>query len=412
MNLAEHLPHLTSFALCLLFMLTLPRLMQRLGLPGPIGFILTGIVLGPQVLGVLKPDWPVLVWFAEMGKLLLMFLVGFDIELSEFARARNKSALFGAFTFACPFLLGVVVARIAGYSWNACALVGSILAPHTLLGLPMVKDAGLSDREPVLVTVGGTVLTDILSILVLAICLSIHLEGFSAAKLAIQLVELAIYVPAVLFGLSWIARFFLRRYGTSKSARIVILFMIMAAAAQGAEWIHLEGIIGALLAGIAAKSAFEGTPTEDTLEVISHSLFIPAFFIAAGFLIDFKVFFNTLSHGPLFVAVIVGGLLAAKWLAAQGAGRLLGYPSADRRIMFALSVPHVAATLAVALVAYGARNAAGERLIDEPVLNTTIVLVIVTSFAGLVWAGRASAAIRTAEGVSSPSLSSSTGTTA
>lgn len=96
MNLAEHLPHLTSFALCLLFMLTLPRLMQRLGLPGPIGFILTGIVLGPQVLGVLKPDWPVLVWFADMGKLLLMFLVGFDIELSEFARARNKSALFGA----------------------------------------------------------------------------------------------------------------------------------------------------------------------------------------------------------------------------------------------------------------------------------------------------------------------------
>src|SRR5215470_6199153 len=107
MNLADYLPHLTSFALCLLFMLTLPRLMNRFGLPGPIGFIITGIVLGPQVLGVLKPDWPVLHWFADMGKLLLMFLVGFDIELAEFSRARNKSALFGVFTFAFPFLLGV-----------------------------------------------------------------------------------------------------------------------------------------------------------------------------------------------------------------------------------------------------------------------------------------------------------------
>jgi Kef-type K+ transport system membrane component KefB len=378
-------------------MLTLPRLMQRLGLPGPIGFIITGIVLGPQVLGVLRPTWPVLIWFADMGKLLLMFLVGFDIELSEFARARNKSALFGAFTFTCPFFLGVVVARIAGYSWNASALVGSILAPHTLLGLSVVKEAGLADRESVLVTVGATVFTDILSILVLAVCLSIHLAGFSATAIAIQLVELAIYVPAVLVGLSWVARFFLRRYGTSKSTRIVILFMLMAVAAQGAEWIHMEGIIGALLAGIAAKSAFKGTPTEDTLEVISHSLFIPAFFIAAGFLIDFRVFFATLQHDPLLVAGIVGGLLAAKWLAAQGAGRLLGYPSKDRAMMFALSVPHVAATLAVALVAFGAMNSAGARLIDEPVLNATIVLVIVTSFAGLIWASRASAAIRTAE---------------
>jgi len=332
-----------------------------------------------------------------MGKLLLMFLVGFDIELSEFSRARNKSALFGAFTFTFPFFVGVGVALIAGYSWNACALVGSILAPHTLLGLPVVKESGLASRESVLVTVGATVFTDILSILVLAVCLSIHLTGFSATALAIQLIELAIYVPAVLVVLSWIARFFLRRYGTSKSARIIILFMIMAAAAQGAEWIHLEGIIGALLAGIAAKSAFKGTPTEDTLEVISHSLFIPAFFIAAGFLIDFRVFFATLRHDPLLVAGIVGGLLAAKWLAAQGAGRLLGYPSKDRAIMFALSVPHVAATLAVALVAFGAMNAAGVRLIDEPVLNATIVLVIVTSFAGLVWVGRASAAIRTSE---------------
>jgi Kef-type K+ transport system membrane component KefB len=342
-----------------------------------------------------------------MGKLLLMFLVGFDIELAEFARARNKSALFGAFTFGFPFLLGILVARIGGYSWGTCALVGSILSPHTLLGLPVVKEAGVADRESVLVTVGATVFTDILSILVLAVCLSIHLEGFSATNLAIQLVELAIYVPAVLIGLSWIARFFLRRYGTSKSARIIILFLIMAVAAQGAEWIHLEGIIGALLAGIAAKSAFAGTPTEDTLEVISHSLFIPAFFIAAGFLIDFKVFFATLQHHPLLVVGIVCGLLAAKWLAAQCAGGLLKYQSEDRRMMFALSVPHVAATLAVALVAYGATNAAGERLIDEPILNATIVLVIVTSFAGLVWAGRASAAIRATKELALPPVPAS-----
>jgi Kef-type K+ transport system membrane component KefB len=326
-----------------------------------------------------------------------MFLAGFEIDMAEFARARNKSALFGVFTFTAPFLFGALVAWSAGYSWNACALVGSILASHTLLGLPVVKEAGLSNRESVLVTVGATVFTDILSILVLAICLPIHLAGFSTSMLAVELGELAIYVPAVLFGLSWIARFFLHHFGASKSARIVIFFLLMAAAAQAAEWIQLEGIIGAFLAGIAAKRAFAGTPTEDTLEVISNSLFIPVFFVSAGFLIDFKIFFATLVGHPLLVAGIVGGLLGGKWLAAQGAGRLLGYSAADRRMMFALSVPQVAATLAVALVAYHTKNAAGARLIDEPVLNATIVLVIVTCFAGLVWAGRACTAIRATE---------------
>jgi Kef-type K+ transport system membrane component KefB len=401
MNLAEQLPPLTRFAIALLFILTLPRLMQRFRLPGPIGFIITGIILGPQVLGMLRPDGPVIMFLSDMGKLLLMFLAGFEIDMAEFARARKKSALFGVFTFSCPFLLGALVALSAGYSWNACALIGSILASHTLLGLPVVKEAGLSNRESVLVTIGATVFTDILSILVLAICLPIHLSGFSVSTLAIELGELAIYVPAVLFGLSWVARFFLNRYGDSKSTRIVIFFLLMAAAAQGAEWIQLEGIIGAFLAGIATKRAFAGSPTEDTLEVISNSLFIPVFFVTAGFLIDFKVFFATLLYHPLLVAGIVGGLLAGKWLAAQGAGRLLDYSPEDRQMMFALSVPQVAATLAVALVAYHAKNAAGERLIDESVLNATIVLVIATSFAGLIWASRACAAIRTASTLSS-----------
>ena len=74
---------------------------------------------------------------------------------------------------------------------------------------------------------------------------------------------------------------------------------------------------------------------------------------------------------------------------AEIAGRLLGYAAADRQLMYGLTIPQVAATLAVALVAYSTRNAAGQRLIDEPVLNATVVLVILSSLIGLVVAGRA-----------------------
>jgi Kef-type K+ transport system membrane component KefB len=383
-----HLPTLTSFALTLMLTLVLPSLMERLRLPGPVGYILAGIILGPQVLAVLNPDGKIVQFFADIGKLLLMFFAGFEVDIEQFNRARRKAATFGLMTFSAPFLLGVAVGWMMGYPPNACAVIGAVLASHTLLGLPVVKAADLVHREAVVVTVGATVFTDLLSIFVLAVCLPIHISGFDPRNVLIELFWLAVYVPAVLIGLSWLAARMLERFGKSKANRALIMLVVMAVAAQGAELIGLEGIIGAFLAGVALKRAFGTTPSDDSLEVMSQTLFIPIFFVAAGFLVDFKVFFATLRDQPLLVLGILGALFGGKWLAAQIAGRALGYRAADRQLMYALTIPQVAATLAVALVAYSTRNAAGQRLIDEPVLNATVVLVILSSLIGLILTGR------------------------
>ena len=69
-------------------------------------------------------------------------------------------------------------------------------------------------------------------------------------------------------------------------------------------------------------------------------------------------------------------------LAALGAQRLIGYTKTEGLLMWSLSLPQVAATLAAALVAYQAKNAAGVRLIDEPVINTVVVLLVATSILG------------------------------
>lgn len=389
MEFLTHLPTLTSFALTLMLTLVLPSLMERLRLPGPVGYILAGIILGPQVLAVLNPDGKIVQFFADIGKLLLMFFAGFEVDIEQFNRARRKAATFGLMTFSAPFLFGVAVGWIMGYPPNACAVIGAVLASHTLLGLPVVKAADLVHREAVVVTVGATVFTDLLSIFVLAVCLPIHISGFDPRNVLIELFWLAVYVPAVLIGLSWLAARMLERFGKNKANRALVMLVVMAVAAQGAELIGLEGIIGAFLAGVALKRAFGSTPSDDSLEVMSQTLFIPIFFVAAGFLVDFKVFFATLRDQPLLVLGILGALFGGKWLAAEIAGRVLGYRTADRQLMYALTIPQVAATLAVALVAYSTRNAAGQRLIDEPVLNATVVLVILSSLIGLILTGRA-----------------------
>lgn len=403
MEFFAHLPMLTAFAFTLMLTLVLPSLMERLRLPGPVGYILAGIILGPQVLSVLNPDGKIVQFFADIGKLLLMFFAGYEVDIEHFNRARRKAATFGLATFAMPFLLGFAVGWAMGYSPNACAVIGAVLASHTLLGLPIVKAAGLMDREPVVVTVGATVFTDLLSIFVLAICLPIHVSGFDPRTVAVELFWLALYVPAVLIGLSWVAAQLLKRLGKNKANRALIMLVVMAVAAQVAEMIGLEGIIGAFLAGVALKKAFGNTPSDDSLEVMSQTLFIPIFFVAAGFLVDFKVFFTTLRQQPLLVVGILAALLGGKWLAAEIVGRVLGYAVTDRQLIYGLTIPQVAATLAVALVAYSTRNTAGQRLIDEPMLNATVVLVILSSLIGLILTQRAARRLRTSGRTITPS---------
>lgn len=400
MEFLTHLPDLTNLALTLMLTLLLPQLMERLRLPGPVGYILAGIILGPSLLAILNPDGKVVNFFADLGKLLLMFFAGFEVDVDQFNRARRKAATFGLLTFACPFLLAAALGASLGYPPVACAVIGAVLASHTLLGLPIIKKYDLMGSEPVVATVGATVFTDMLAILVLAICLPIHVGGVDPTAVAIQLAWLAVYVPGVLIGLSAVAKWLLGALGTSKPARTTIVLMMIAVAAQVAEWIGMEGIIGAFLAGVALKRALGDTKSDDALEVISQTLFIPVFFITAGFLVDFKLFFFTLRDQPLLVVGVLAALFGGKWLAAEAAGRLFGYRAGERSLMFALTLPQVAATLAVALVAYATKNPAGERLIDKPMLNATVVLVIVSSIVGLILAERAAKKVASPTAVS------------
>ena len=89
--------------------------------------------------------------------------------------------VFGLVTFSIHQVVGTAVGLQAGYGWLAALLIGSLMASHTLLGFPIAQRMKLVTDEHVAVTLGGTVLTDLLSLLVLAVCLPIHSSGFSRA---------------------------------------------------------------------------------------------------------------------------------------------------------------------------------------------------------------------------------------
>ena len=387
-NINEHLTLLTRFALAIGLSVLLPKAMERLRLPAVLGFILAGVLLGPNLLGIIKADGPVITLLAEVGKLLFMFFVGFEIDLNEFRKSRNRSLVFGAMTFLLPFLGGVALGRMTGNGWNSSLLIGSLIASHTLLAFPIIQRLGLTSHPAVTMVVGGTIFTDIASMLVLAVTVSVHVAGFSWAFLGKELLELAIYVPLVLFGAGTLAREAIIRFGQQAEVRVMILLVVIAVCAEAAHFIQLEGIVGAFLAGIAIKRAVRGKFSIEQLEVTAHAIFIPAFFITTGFLVNFQLLGKTVVTRPGLVLGLIAALLIGKVLAAWIGKLFFGGTRAETRLVWTLSLPQMAATLASAVVAYKTVNHAGEHLLDESYVNAVLVLVVATCVAGPILAGR------------------------
>jgi Kef-type K+ transport system membrane component KefB len=236
--------------------------------------------------------------------------------------------------------------------------------------------------EPIVVTIGATMLSDTLSLLVFAVCVPLFATGFSASGLAIQLIEIIVFVPIVLFGLSRGGVHLLRKVQDDEETCFLLMLGMLALTALIAQLINLPGIVGAFLAGLAVNAAAKDNPAKTKLEFMGNTLFIPSFFIVTGFLIDPLALIRSLSENSSLAAGIIAALVAGKWLAAETVGRVVGYAPVARRTMWSLTLPQVAATLAATLVAHRTLNAAGRPLLDDQMLDAVLVMVLVTAILG------------------------------
>ena len=396
--LRDHLftmPVLAKFAVGMVMLVIIPRFSRRVHVPVPVGLLLSGVIVGPYVLDIFGTVRPIADFLAELGKLLLMFFAGLEINLELFRRARNRSIALGIATTAFPQVLGTIVGLSFGYAAIPAIVIGSLLASHTLLGLSIVNRLGLGSLEPVTVAVGATVMSDTLSLVVFAICVSIYTTGFSPSGLALLLAEIAGYIVLVLFGLSRLGAYVLKRVENEEDAYFVLMLSIMAIAGVLADAIQLPGIVGAFLAGLAINASAQNAPASVKLEFLSKSLFIPIFFVVTGFLINPVTFVYGIFDNFLLVASIIGALLVGKWIAAWLVGRAFGYNRNEQLTIWSLTLPQVAATLAATLVAHDTLGAAGQRLLDDRMLNVVLVLVFATSVLGPVLTERFAARLTT-----------------
>jgi Kef-type K+ transport system membrane component KefB len=370
------------FSLVLFIILFAPILFSKIKVPHIIGLIIAGVIVGPYALNLLKRDSSI-VLFGTVGLLYIMFLAGLEIDLGEFKKNKNKIAVFGLTTFILPLVFGCLASYyILNYSFLASVLLASMFSTHTLISYPIASRYGVTRNRAVSLTIGGTMITDILALLILAAISGITKEQASVA-FWVQLVLSSLVFAAVVFLLfPIITRWFFKKFDDSVSQYIFILAMVFLASFL-AEAAGLESIIGAFFAGLVLnKFVPHSSPLMNRIDFVGNALFIPFFLLSVGMLVDVSVLIK--GFGALKVAgVIIVVAVATKYLAAVITQKAFKLTNAEGKMIFGLSTSHAAATLAIILVGYNiiiGETVNGEpiRLLNEDVLNGTILLILVS----------------------------------
>ncbi|MGZ8516952.1 MAG: cation:proton antiporter [Chitinophagaceae bacterium] len=363
------------FAIVLFIILLAPILLRKLRIPSIIGLILAGVAVGDHGFNIIAKGSIDL--FGRAGLLYIMFLAGLELDMAGFKKNKYKSLMFGFFTFAIPMGLGFILCQyLLHFNFMASLLVSSMFATHTLVAYPLASRMGITKNEAVTITVGGTIITDTAVLLILAVITG-SVDGELNQAFWLKLSgSFLLFAFGVLFGFPFIGRWFFKKIKDDQTTHFIFVLAMVFLAAWLAELAGIEGIIGAFLAGLALNQLIPHTSVlMNRIEFTGNAIFIPFFLISVGMLVDLRV----LLKGPdaLIVAgALTGMAVATKWLAAFITQKIFRYSATQRNVMFGLSTSHAAATIAVILIGYNIG------LIDENVLNGTIILILVTCMIG------------------------------
>lgn len=352
---------------------------------------MAGAIIGPFGFNLLLRDSSIEL-YGTVGLLYIMFLAGLEIDIAEFKKNSAKSLYFGLVTFIFPLGLGFVVGYyILEFNLISAILLASMFSSHTLIAYPIISKYGVTKNRAVNVSVGGTIITDTLALLVLAIIVGMTTGEVNNEFWMRLSISILVFGLIIMFLFPIIGRWFFKRFDDRISQYIFVLGMVFLGAFL-AEAAGVEPIIGAFLVGLALNPLIPHTsPLMNRIEFVGNALFIPIFLIGVGMLIDFRVFFTDLETIKV-AALMIGVAIISKYIAAWITQKSLGYSKDERRVIFGLSSAQAAATLAVVLVGYNivtnqqeiAEAAAigitimPERLLNESVLNGSILMILVT----------------------------------
>ena len=385
------------FFLVLIIILFAPMILGRLRIPHIIGMILAGVVVGKYGFNILERDSSFEL-FGKVGLYYIMFLAGLEMDMDDFKKNRTKGLIFGMFTFLIPMGLGIWSSMsMLDYGFLTSVLLASMYASHTLIAYPIISRYGLSRQRTVSITIGGTAVTVVLALMVLAVIGGMYKgEDVGGLFWVLLVAKVVLLFGLIIFLMPRISRWFFRTYEDAVMQFIFELAMVFLGGGL-MELVGMEGILGAFLAGLVLNRFVPHvSPLMNRLEFVGNALFIPYFLIGVGMIIDVRCLFT---EGEALKVAVVMTVVAtfSKWLAAWITQKIYGMKKVEGSLIFGLSNAQAAATLAAVLIGHGIIMENGERLLNDDVLNGTVVMILFTCIISSVVTERAARKMVTQE---------------
>lgn len=383
------------FLLIMSIILVTPLLSERVHLPGIIGIILGGMLIGPHGLGLIE-DGDRMQFLSTIGLVYLMFSAGLEVDINQFMRVRGRSMIFGFFTFLLPQLMGMGLGWILGLDWLGMILLGSAFASHTLIAFPILTRLGVTRNEAIAVTTGATVLTDIGAFIVLAVVLGARTGGISLVYFVQLFLLLSAFTLLIIFGLPRLGKFFFQRF-SERAIEFQFVVVVLFVAALGAELIGVHEVVGAFLAGLAINATIpRHSPVTGHVLFIGESFFIPVFLLYSGMITDPLSFLDNRQTIIVALGVTVVAYVS-KLIAAWITARIFKYTRNEFWTVYGLS--HAQAAVTIPTLIIGLETG----LFDSTLFNAAILMILLTSISSPLIVQKFGADLQTASGDEKPS---------
>ena len=379
-NLANYFPITDPtliFFVVLLIILFAPIIMGKLRIPHIIGMVLAGVAVGKYGFNILSRD-DSFELFGKVGLYYIMFLASLEMDMEGVKRNSRRFGVFGLLTFGVPFILTYVASiTILHYSTFASLLLGCIMASNTLIAYPIVGRYGLQKKPSVTLSVGSSMISLLVSLVVLAGVVAsyggetgVWFWLWFAGKFVLYCATLVIIIPRL-------TRCFLRRYSDAVMQFIFVMSMLFMSAVFS-EAVGLEGIFGAFLSGLILNRFIPHvSPLMNRIEFIGNALFIPYFLIGVGMLINVRMLFAGGDIVLVMVLIVLFGTLG-KALAAYIASFLFRLPLSSGNMMFGLTSAHAAGAIAMVMIGMKIEVVPGQSLVTDDMLNGVVMMILFT----------------------------------
>ena len=358
---------LAIIALVLAMILLVPMICRKIRIPSIVGFIIMGILIGQHGLGLIEGNSAIQA-LGKIGMLYIMLQAGIEVDVNDFRQQRTHAIIYGFYSFILPFLAGVGTSLLLGFNWITSILLGAMYGSHTLMTYPIVSRYGVQKNAAVNISVGGSMLTITLSLLVLAI---VRNKVFGAEIGTWWMVgRIALTLGVILIVFPWLAQRFFKRWSDDISGFLIVMTMMVCSALL-ADWSELEGILGAFLCGVALNRHVPNlSPVMQRINFVGNNLFVPLFLIGVGMMINISLLWS--SWTTIIIAVVmITTKLTGKWLASWLAQISFKLQAEERQLMFGLTHASAAGTLAIVTIGFEAK------IFSPEILNASVLMILV-----------------------------------